>query len=207
MHSLSPNHLIWSLMRLSLSSSFVQHSSSLDSLTSHQCFLIKGHLVDIDNRFNGIFSSFISLHSEFSPGYRVIDNFSDQFSFNLFNKHHDDNKKICIQQLDSIVIKLSNSPSTAIVIMDTSVENDIATSILHMYTYNNPITKTLHHAVHVTSTEAKLFAIRYGINQASNHNDISKIIVITNSIYVAKKIFNLSLHPFQAYSMAILSEL
>jgi len=106
-----------------------------------------------------------------------------------------------------MVIESSNSPSTTIVVTDASVKNDITTSILHMHTYNNPITKTLYHAVYVTSTEAKLFAIRCGINQASNCNDISKIIVITNSIHAAKKIFNSLSHPFQAHSIAILSEL
>jgi len=161
----------------------------------------------MDNRFNGIFPFFIPLHSEFSSSYRVIDNFSDKFSFNLFNNHHHDNIKIYIQQLDNIVIELSNFLSTAIVVMDTSIKNNIATSILHTYTYNNSITKTLYHVIYVTSTEAELFAIRCSINQASNCNDISKIIVVTNSIHVAKKFFDPSLHPFQAHSAAILSEL
>ena len=61
---------------------------------------------------------------------------------------------------NNIVIKSSNSP----VVTDASVKNNIATFISHMHTYNNPITKTLHHVVHVTSTEAELFAIRCGIN-------------------------------------------
>ena len=76
-----------------------------------------------------------------------------------------------------------------------------------MHTYNNPITKTIYHIIYVTSTKAELFAIRCSINQASNHNGISKIIVITNSIHAAKKIFNLSLHPFQVHSVAIFTEL
>ena len=206
-YSLPSNYLIWLLLELSLGSSFVQHLSSLNLLASHQHSLIKGHLVDMDNRFNRIFPSFISLHSEFSSSYRVINNFSDCFSFNLFNKHHDNDKKICIQQLDNIVIESSNSPSTAIVVMNTSVKNDITTSISHMHTYNNPITKTLHHIVYITSTEAELFAIRCSINQASNHIDISKIIVVTNSIHIAKNFFDSSSHPFQAHSTAILSEL
>jgi len=159
------------------------------------------------NRFNRIYPSFIPLHSEFSSSHRVIDNFSDRFSFSLFNKHHDDNKKICIQQLNNMVIESSNSPSTAIIVTDASVKNDIVIFISHMHTYNNPITKTLHCVVHITSTKAELFAIRCDINQASNCNDISKIIVITDSIHVAKKIFNPSLHPFQAHFVAILSEL
>ena len=76
-----------------------------------------------------------------------------------------------------------------------------------MHTHNNPITKTIHHAVHVTSTEAEIFAIRCGINQASNCNGIFKIIIVIDSIHVAKKIFDPSLHLFQVHSMTILSEL
>ena len=76
-------------------------------------------------------------------------------------------------------------------------------------TLNNPLTKTIHHAVHVTSTEAELFAIKCGINQIidSNNISISKIIVITDSIYTARKIFDPSVHPYQVQSIAILSDL
>ena len=76
-----------------------------------------------------------------------------------------------------------------------------------MHIYNNSIAKTVYYVIYVTSTKAELFAIRCGINQASNHNGISKIIVITNSIHAAKKIFNPSLHSFQVHSVAILTEL
>jgi len=106
-----------------------------------------------------------------------------------------------------MIIELLNSSSTAIIITDASVKNNITTSILHMHTYNNPITKTLHHVVYITSTETKLFTIRCSINQASNYNDISKIIIVTDSIYVAKIFFDPLSHPFQAYSVVILSEL
>ena len=204
-HLFLPNHLIWSLMDSPHSASMSQHSALLDSLTRCQCSLIKNHLVDMDNRFNGIFPSFTPLHSELSPGYRVIDNFSDWLVFNLHSKQN--GNKTCTQQLDNMIIKSSNSPSTAIIVTDASIKNDIATSILHMYTFNNPIAKTIHYVVYITSTEAELFAIRCGINQVSNHNGISKIIIVTNSIYAAKKIFDPSIHLFQVYSVAILAEL
>ena len=87
---LSSNHLIQSLMDSPFSTSISQHPALLDSLTRCQCFLIKSHLVDMDNRFNGIFPSFTSLHSELSPGHRVIDNFSDQLVFNLHGKQNGD---------------------------------------------------------------------------------------------------------------------
>ena len=106
-----------------------------------------------------------------------------------------------------MVIESSSSPSTAIVVTDASIKNNTATSISHIHTYNHPITKTIHHAIHITSSEAEIFAIRCGINQASNQDGISKIIVITDSIHMAKKIFNPSLHPLQIHSVAILTEL
>ena len=195
MHSLPPNHIIHSLMEpksSSTSSLISQHLSLLGFLTRYQCELIISHVVNMNNRFNEVFPSFSSLHLEFTPGNKVIDNFSDQFSFNLYNKRKDNNIKSRIQQLDKITIKSSSDPSCALVIMDTSVKNNIATSILHTHVHNRPLIKMVYHVVHITSLEAELFAIRCGINQATNLSDISKIIVVTDSIHAAKRIFDLS---------------
>ena len=106
-----------------------------------------------------------------------------------------------------MVLQSSSFPSTAIVVTDASIKNDIATSILHVHLVNRPLTKTFHHAVFITSMEAELFAIRCGINQACTKENMSKIVVITNSIHATKKIFNSKLHPYQTHTMAILSEL
>jgi len=38
-------------------------------------------------------------------------------------------------------------------------------------------------------------------------NNISKIIIITDSIHMARKIFDPSVHPYQVQSIAILSDL
>jgi len=61
--------------------------------------------------------------------------------------------------------------------------------------------------VFITSSEAELFAIRCGINQAYNKEEVSKIVVITDSIHAAKNIFSSSSHPYQLHSTAILSKL
>jgi len=167
--------------------------------------IAKGHLIDSNNKVYGIFSSFSPFHPELAPGSRIIDNFSDCFSFNLTNKKEKD--KICFQQLNEMVLQSSSSPSMAIVITDASIKNNIATSISHVHLVDHPLTKTVHHAVFVTSTEAELFAIRYGINQACTKENVSKIIVVTNSIHAAKKIFDSKSHPYQIHTMAILSKL
>ena len=106
-----------------------------------------------------------------------------------------------------MVLHNSSSPYTALVITDASIKNDIAASILHIHIANRLLTKTVHHASFVTSTEAELFAIRCGINQAYSNEVISKIIVVTDSIHVARKIFDSSSYPFQHHSLVILSEL
>ena len=47
--------------------------------------------------------------------------------------------------------------------------------------------RTIYHVVNITSTEAELFTIRCGINQAIHVTNMSYIIVITDAIHLAKK--------------------
>jgi len=99
------------------------------------------------------------------------------------------------------------SPLTALIVPDASVKNNVATSIVYIHIKDRPIMKTLHHTLNVMSTEAKLVAIRCSINQTTNHNFISTIIVVMDSIHVIKKIFDPSSHSFQKHMVSILKEL
>ena len=81
-------------------------------------------------------------------------------------------------------------------IIDASIKNDIATSISHIHSVNQPLIKTVYHTSFVTSMEMELFAIRCGINQACSIENVSKIIIVMDSIHAAKKIFNSESHPF-----------
>jgi len=169
---------------------------------NHQRNITKCHIIDSKIKSYGIFPSFDPLHQEFTPSHHVLDKFSDHFSFNLVNKKGKDN--ICAQELDDLVLQNSLS-SSALIVTDTSIKNNIAISVAHVHQANSPLIKTVHHAVFITSSEAELFAMRCGINQACNKDNISKIIVITDSIYSAKLIFNSSLHPLQSHSAACCS--
>jgi len=111
------------------SSSHYRHPSSLSFFTDRQKAKIKSHLVDSNKRAYGTFPSFSLLHPELSPDVRIIDTFLDRFSFNYSGKS--DNQHL--QQLDSMVIEALLLQSTAIVVTDTSIKNNIATSILHMH--------------------------------------------------------------------------
>ena len=118
----------------------------------------------MDNRFNKVFSYFDLLNSEFSLGSRIIDTFSSCFSFHSFNKCSDDSLVSHTCQLDNLTIISSEDFLSGLVIMNTSIKGYMAMSIAYIHIHNKPIIKTLYHVVNTTSTEAKLFAMRCGIN-------------------------------------------
>ena len=159
----------------------------------------------MDNCFNKVFPSFDPINPELFPGHRIIDTFSNHFLFQPFNKQVNCNVTFWVQELDRITIELLESPSTALIICDANVKNNVATSIAHIHIRDRPITKTLHHALNITSTEAELVAIRCSINQATNHDFISTIIIVTDLIHIAKKIFDPFSHPFQKHVVSILT--
>ena len=117
--TLPPNYLVQIFIDDLSSLPIHQYSASLNNLTSCQRSLVKGYLVDSNNKVYVIFPSFSSLHLKFFLDSRIIDNFSDYFSFNLSNKK-EKNNIICFQQLDDLVLKLFSSLSTTIVVTDTS---------------------------------------------------------------------------------------
>jgi len=59
----------------------------------------------------------------------------------------------------------------------------------------------------LTSTRAKLFAIRCRINQAVQISDISHIMVITDTIHLVRYIFDLTTHPYPIQLIAIVQDL
>ena len=157
----------------------------------------------MDNKCNEVFPSFSFFNKEFEPGNRLIDLFSDHFSLHFCSP----NLKKHIEKLDEIAFRASSNSLLTIVVSDTSIKNHVITSILYIHSYNKPIVKTLHRAINIITTEAKLFAICCGINQVVTNQDVNHIVVITDSLHTAKKIFDSSVYPYQTHSAAISQEL
>ena len=204
---LPDNHVLNSLLNDNPPSSKTSNSHNIGSLTNRQKSLIKGHLPDAHTKKLGIFPSFSPVNHELSPGNHIMDIFPNRFSFIPVIKKAENCHNIRGRELDEMVLRCSSESQMALVITDASIKNDIATSISHIHSYNCPLVKTVHHASFVTSTEAELFAIRCGINQACDITNVSKIIIVTDSIHAAKKIFDSGSHPYQIHSATILSEL
>jgi len=138
------------------------HISSIDYLIAKQRIQLKSPLIDVDNKCNEFFPFFSFFNKKFEPGNRLIDLFSDHFSFYL----HSSNLKKHIEKLDEFAFRASSNSSSTIVVSDTSIKNHVTTSISHIHSYNKPVIKTLHRAINVITTEAEIFAIHCRINQA-----------------------------------------
>ena len=63
-------------------------------------------------------------------------------------------------------------------------------SISHIHLGYNILAKTIHHVINVISTEIELFAIRCRVNQVIQVINVTYTIVITDTIYLARQIFN-----------------
>ena len=200
---LLPNYLIKLIINIDQPHNQAKHWLSIDKYTFKQVLHPKSPLGDIDNRCNEFLSAFTLLDKKISLGNHLHDNFSDFFSF--YSHPHNANDWLC--KLDDIIISTSSDSLACIVISDASIKNHVATSILYIHSFNQPVIKTCHQAINVFTTEAKLFAIRYGINQTISILHIKYIIVITDSLHTIKKIFDLSSHPYQIYSTAIACKL
>jgi len=93
---------LWSLLESRPFDNIKQYPISLNSLTYYQRGIIKGSIVDIDNKFNEVSPSFDPLNVEFSPGFCLIDIFPSHFSFHSYIKQKENNLENYTNQLNNI---------------------------------------------------------------------------------------------------------
>jgi len=133
--------------------------------------------------------------------------FSSHISFHKANCCFNKSKTAYFSKLNKLIFNALLEPNIVLVTSDTSIKNNIAIFITYIHLFNSSLKKTLHHAIDITSTETELFALRYGINQTIQIYGFSHIIVITDTLYMVQKIFNLSIHLYQLQSIMISKDL
>jgi len=87
------------------------------------------------------FLPLILLHYKLSSSFRLIDNFSNHFSFHLANYIDKESKEAYFHKLDKIFKNTLTDSNTIIVISGTSIKNNVAISISHVYSNFNDIKK------------------------------------------------------------------
>ena len=201
--SLPSNYIIHSILSSDRSHEHSSHNAPIDYLMAKQKSRLKSSFINVHDKRNEFFPSFSFFNHEFKPRNCIIDIFSDCLSFHP----HTPNVKKNISNLEKIIIKASIDSFTTIIVLDASIKNQVVTSVSHIYSYDKPVIKKLYRAVNITTAEAKLFAMWYRINQAVMNYNIKHIVIISDSLYVTRKIFDSSTHPYQIYSAAVSSEL
>ena len=141
------------------------------------------------------------------PRFCSVDNISDCFSFHTVNYKDTEVKNAHLHTLDKIFKDSLSNPNTVLIISNTSIKNNVATLISYLCSGQNILAKTIHHAINITSTEVKLFSIRYRINQAIQILNTKNIIIITDTIHATRCIFDSSFYPYQLYSIAVSQDL
>ena len=207
MHMLPPNHIVKSLLESRHMNVNSIHWLLLKRLMPRQQLLLKVPIVDANNRLNEIFPSFDPFNNEFSPGDRLIDIFPSYFSLHSINRRNKESIKVHIYKLDKITFQVSLDFKIAVIISNASIKNQVTTFIIYIHTHNSLVIRTIYYIINIMLTEVELFAIRCGINQAICLSNINQIIVITDSIHTAKKIFNLLNHLYQIQLLLISREL
>ena len=181
--SLSKQHMLNSLLDIHHSKQANPYCMATSCLTPKQCLKIKSPIVNTNNCLNQVLPAFDSLNKELSLEFCLIDNFPNCFFFHI---------------VDCKDVEARTAHY---------VQNNIATSVLHIRREHEIIKKTIYHVINDIFTEAELFTMRCGISQASQIQDITYIIVTTNAILAAKRIFDVFLHLYQLNFIVISSDL
>ena len=207
MLALPKHHILNSLLNEQHYKKAIPYHIATCHLTTKQHLKIKSPIVDINNHLNEVFLAFDSLNKEFSPSFHLVDNFSHCFSFHSVNWKDTDAKAIYQNKLNNIYENSSTNQNAISIISNVSVKNNITTLVSYIQRDHEIVTKTIHYAMNISSTEAKLFVIRCDISQATQIQDITHIVVIINAILATKQIFDLLIHPYQLYTIVISSNL
>ena len=206
--SLLSNHMINSLFENRHVKNSLLHCLSLKKLTPKQQLKVKSSIIDTNNYLNGIFFSFDPFHKELSSSFRLVDNFSDHFSFHIVNYKDKKSKEAYLCKLNKFFEDILLDSNSIIIISDASIRNNITMLIVYIQSGHIIIAKTIHYAINIiSSTKAKLFTIRCRINQAIQVFNASYIIIITDSIYLANQIFDSSSYSYQLQFIAIAQDL
>ena len=167
---------------------------------------LKSSIKDTNKHLNSVRNCFNPLYPLFSPGLRVVDYFSNRISFYSPSSSSDEDLYHHLQSLDH-TFKASQMLSNNIaVIADGGVKKShVTTAVAHIWFDNSVIQCLQIYFINVMSMEAELMAIHIGLIPAIERDNIHNIIVITDSIAVARKILESKVDPLQNIFIPIIS--
>jgi len=185
------SHAINSLLDKHQSKNQNQHKFALANLTQKQKTKLKSPIKDVSEKLNEIKDEFDPFYILFHPGLRLVDHFSSRILFHSPTSSSDEALFDHSSKLNQTFKENQNSSKGIAVISDGSVKTTgSATAIAHTWKDNKVIAQLKAHANNITSTEAKLMAIRIGLMHALENPKAQQVLVITDSTEAGKKIIS-----------------
>jgi len=174
------------------------HKTTTSKLIARQRSNLKSPIKDVNKHLNGIRECFNPLFPLFSLGSRVADHFPSRFSFHSPPSSSDEDLFHHLQNLNQAFRSSQISPHNVAIVADGGIKkSQVATAVAHIWSDNSIIQCLQANSINVTSIEAELMAICLGLIPAMEEKNVHNIIVITDSIATAKKVFKLKTDPLQ----------
>ena len=135
------------------------HCITIAHLMTKQHLKIKSSIMDINNCLNEIYHLFDSLNEEISSGFRLIDIFSDCFSFISVNWK--DSKALVAHKnrLNNIYRDFLTKYDTVFIISSVSIKSNITTSISHIWRGHEIIIPLSYKTYSISSLSQMLFLL------------------------------------------------
>ena len=191
--SIPSTHAINSLLDSQHAKNHPPHKTTTSKLTNKQRFNLKSPIKDVNEHLNGVRECFNPLFPLFSLGSRVVDHFPSKFSFHSPSSLSD--KDLYLHQ----AFRSSQTASHNIAIVaDRGIKkSQVATAVAYIWSENSIVQRLQANSINVTLIEAELMAIRLGLIPTMEEENVHNIIVITDSIAAAKKVFEFKTDPLQ----------
>jgi len=174
------------------------HKTTISKLTDKQQFNLKSPIKDVNECLNGVRECFNPLFLLFSLGSRVVDYFPSRFSFHSPSSSSDEDLYLHLQNLNQAFRSSQTAPHNIAIVADGGIKkSQVATAVAHIWSENSIVQCLQANSINVTLIEAELMAIRLGLIPTMEEENVHNIIVITDSIAAAKKVFEFKTDPLQ----------
>jgi len=207
--TLSDTHPI----RLLLSVDYVKeaevHPCSVSNMTPAMQEKVHGTIMEAEQHHHELTEVFEPCAAENRPGFRLMDRFAAQVSFNDFKINMENealsvnNRKI---ELDALIDELKEVENAVYCGTDASLPDNPrhqAASAYLVYRQGDLVHQARYIAGRVTAPDAELYAIRAAVGKAASLPNVETITLFTDSIASARRAVNPSVHSGQGHSLAV----
>ena len=196
--SIPSTHAINSFLDPQHVKNYPPHKTVTSKLTNKQQFNLKSSIKDVNECLNSVRECFNPFFSLFSLGSRVVDHFPSKFSFHSPSSSSNEDLFHYLRNLDQAFRSSQTAPHNIAIIADRGVKkSQVAIAVAHIWSDNSIVQYLQANSINVTSIEAELMAIHLGLIPTMEEENVHNIIVITDSIAAAKKVFESKTDPLQ----------